>query len=150
MKVSMNVLFDSHAELAQFTAALSKLYIAPTAEAPHNHSGEAALAKAVESKSVKPVADKATKAAPKEEPKEDTEDAAEAPDETEKKGDVLEANYKNMKEAVLLLNRVKGRAAIDALLRKYDGEKNGKLVVGPHIPEKHFAAIIADVNKQLA
>ena len=146
MKVNLNIYFESTNEFKLLAKAIDTLPF--TCEVTHSHTTPSTAAPAKDkpltsnqklaAKLEKSVVKEAGEAAPVTDKGQDTESGA------------PEADYKSMKEAVLLLNRVKGREATEAILKKYDWEKNGKLTVGPHIPEKHFADIIAEINDILA
>lgn len=132
MQVTMHVVLDNLAELAQFSEILSKVngtkaaLAAPTlpAKSDKKPTFEQKMASKAE-----PAAEAAGEPAPKE----------------EKSPSPLDPTYPNMKSAVLLVSKTKGRNAAETILKKYGADK-----IGPQIEEKYFANIIADCNTALA
>lgn len=140
MQVTMHVVLDNLAELTQFAKVLSHV---ATNTLPAGAKAAAAIEDIVPPK--KTTFEQQMKA--KAEPavaKPTKTDVETAPVE-EKSPSPLDPTYDNMKGAVLLVSKTKGRVAAVTILKKYDTDK-----IGPHIEEKNFASIISDCYAALA
>lgn len=147
MQIALHATFDNADELAKFAELLAKAAMPVTpikARESHEHKP------AAETKPGKPlstnqkIAEKTAKEAA-------AAEAPEAPAEEEAGEDSpLTPTYENMKAAVLLVNQKAGREPTEKLLKKYKGEKNGKLVVGQHIPKEFYGQIIDECNDILS
>lgn len=88
-------------------------------------------------KSSPPKVDKPVAEKPKEAPQEEITDTGEDGEDDI----VAEPSFDDVKEAILKVNRLKGKPAAKAILAKFGAEK-----VGPEIKEKDYAAIIKECN----
>lgn len=137
MQVTLHAVFDNYQELAKFADLLAKSDLSVKAS---NQTLPTVVSKDKPPTTNQKLAAKAEAEATKQEA---------APKEAENQDPLQYPEYIAMKEAVFLVNRKLGRKATEDILKKFGGEKNGKLSVGPHIPKKHFAAIIAEANEVL-
>lgn len=133
MQVTMHVVLDNLHELAQFSEILSKV----------NGSKAASVAPAVSS--VKTDKKQTFEDKMKAKAEATVEPAAEPAPKDEKSPSPLDPTYNNMKSAVLLVSKTKGRSVAETILKKYGANK-----IGPDVEEKHFANIISDCNTALA
>lgn len=126
MTIKLELTFSSFAELSAFTA---------------QHGGGSATkapAETAKTQAAKPVA-KVEKAPVPETASEELDDTG--VEETSQEV----VNFDAVKDAILNLNKVKGKAAAVGVLAKFGAEK-----VGPQLKEKDYGAVIAECKKALA
>lgn len=140
MRSNFHIEFDNAQEMVHFAALLTQITNQKIVIVPQSTPIQMPTASKKE-------------AAPEvkaETPKAEKSKVAENPKPVAEKSSPLDPTYANMRSAILLVSRTKGRVAAETIMEKFGGKKeNGEIAIGHHIPEANFAAIIAASNEAL-